>query len=54
MNSRRNGGSDKLLHPEGSAKAAGLRYVTDATPGIARQRAGTGFRYRNVERRCGS
>jgi DNA topoisomerase-1 len=48
MSSRRNGGSYKLLHPEGSAKAAGLRYVTDATPGIARQRAGTGFRYRNA------
>jgi DNA topoisomerase-1 len=35
------------LHPEGSAKAAGLRYVSDATPGIARQRTGTGFRYCN-------
>ena len=33
--------------PAGSAKAAGLRYVTDATPGIARQRAGAGFRYRD-------
>jgi len=31
--------------PEGSAKAAGLRYVSAAGPGIARQRAGTGFRY---------
>jgi len=35
------------LHPEGSARAAGLRYVSDAGPGIARQRGGTGFRYRN-------
>jgi DNA topoisomerase-1 len=32
------------LHPE-SAKAAGLRYVSDAAPGIARQRAATTFRY---------
>jgi DNA topoisomerase-1 len=28
-----------------SAKEAGLRYVTDARPGIARKRAGKGFRY---------
>jgi DNA topoisomerase-1 len=28
-----------------SAKAAGLRYVTDAGPGIRRQRAGKGFAY---------
>ena len=33
--------------PEGSAKAAGLRYVSDAEPGISRQRAGSGFRYRD-------
>jgi DNA topoisomerase-1 len=33
------------LHPEGSAKAAGLRYVGDAVPGITRRRAGTKFRY---------
>jgi len=39
----RNGNSYTL--PEGSAKAAGLRYVNDAAAGIARQRAGTGFRY---------
>ena len=30
---------------EESAEAAGLRYVTDATPGISRQKSGTGFRY---------
>jgi DNA topoisomerase-1 len=29
----------------GSAKAAGLRYVTDAMPGIRRQRHGRGFTY---------
>jgi len=28
-----------------SAEAAGLRYVTDATPGIRRQRRGRGFTY---------
>ena len=31
----------------GAAKAAGLRYVTDETPGITRQRAGATFRYRD-------
>lgn len=34
-------------NPTGSAKAAGLRYVTDATPGIARRRAASGFRYQH-------
>jgi DNA topoisomerase-1 len=31
--------------PAESAQAAGLRYVSDATPGIRRRRAGTGFSY---------
>ena len=31
--------------PEGAAKAAGLRYVNDSQPGIARLRSGGGFRY---------
>jgi DNA topoisomerase-1 len=39
----RNGSSCK--EPEGAARAAGLRYVTDAQPGIARLRSGSGFRY---------
>jgi DNA topoisomerase-1 len=39
----RNGTS--YTEPEGCAKAAGLRYVSDTEPGISRQRAGTGFRY---------
>jgi DNA topoisomerase I len=48
MNAGRNGSSyNRLLHPQGSAKAAGLRYVTDATPGLTRQRTGTGFSYHN-------
>ena len=39
----RNGSSYK--EPEGAAKAAGLRYVSDAQAGIARVRSGSGFRY---------
>ena len=36
----------EALDPEESAKAAGLRYVTDARPGIRRERAGEhAFRY---------
>src|SRR5919112_2581236 len=31
--------------PVESAQAAGLRYVSDATPGIRRKRAGKGFSY---------
>jgi DNA topoisomerase I len=31
--------------PVESAKAANLRYVTDSTPGISRQKRGTGFEY---------
>jgi len=42
MHPGRNGSS---YNPEGSARAAGLRYVTDALPGISRQRSGTGLRY---------
>ena len=32
-------------HPETSARDAGLRYVNDGTPGIARRRSGAGFSY---------
>lgn len=35
--------------PVESAKAAGLRYVTDARPGIQRVKRGTGFRYVGVD-----
>ena len=31
--------------PVASAEEAGLRYVTDAMPGIRRRRAGKGFSY---------
>ena len=34
------------VDPVESARAAGLRYVTDGTPGITRHRAGNGFAYR--------
>ncbi len=34
------------VDPEISARAAGLRYVTDAEPGITRRRRGRGFGYR--------
>src|SRR5687768_3193108 len=33
------------VHPAESAKMAGLRYVSDASPGIVRRRAGKGFKY---------
>ena len=35
-----------------AAKAAGLRYVTDAMPGISRRRAGKGFSYRDAQGRA--
>jgi DNA topoisomerase I len=38
-----------VTDPAESAKAAGLRYVTDARPGISRQRSGSGFRYRGAD-----
>ena len=43
-----NGNSYKtqpVLHPEQSAKAAGLRYISDEVPGIERRRSGKAFRY---------
>ena len=42
------------LAPEGSAKAAreaGLRYVSDARPGLSRRRAGKAFSYRDADGR---
>lgn len=35
----------ELADPEASAEAAGLRYITDAVPGVRRRRAGKGFAY---------
>src|SRR4029434_10473316 len=38
-----------ITDPHVSAKAAGLRYVTDASLGIRRKRAGKDFTYLNVD-----
>ena len=38
-----------FAEPAETAKAASLRYVSDARPGIRRRRAGTGFSYRDSE-----
>src|SRR5438132_2585333 len=35
----------QLVEPAASARAAGLRYVSDESPGIRRRRAGKGFAY---------
>lgn len=40
-----------MLHSAACASAAGLRYVSDETPGITRQRSGTAFRYRHPDGR---
>lgn len=40
-----------VTDPAQSAKEAGLRYVTDAKPGIARKRSGKGFRYVDADGR---
>jgi DNA topoisomerase I len=37
----------RLVDPVNSAKASGLRYVTDSLPGITRKRSGNAFRYLN-------
>ena len=38
-----------ITDPVESAKAAGLRYVSDAQPGLHRRRRGTGFSYVDAE-----
>jgi DNA topoisomerase-1 len=38
-----------ITDPVASAKIAGLRYVSDARPGIGRRRSGKGFRYVNPD-----
>ncbi|MBS4049259.1 MAG: DNA topoisomerase IB [Alphaproteobacteria bacterium] len=37
------------LTPEAAAREAGLRYVSDAGPGLRRQRSGIGFSYRDTD-----
>lgn len=39
---------EELKDPVKSAEVVGLNYVSDQTPGICRQRAGKGFRYRDA------
>src|SRR2546426_5681784 len=41
----------ELVDPIESARAAGLRYVSDLSSGIRRKRAGKGFTYSNGEGR---
>lgn len=41
----------ELTDPVQAAKASGLRYVTDRSPGITRRRAGKGFQYFTAENR---
>jgi DNA topoisomerase-1 len=41
--------TDLPADPRESARAAGLRYSTDARPGITRRRAGRGFGYRDPD-----
>jgi DNA topoisomerase-1 len=41
-----------ITDPEASARAAGLRYVTDVRPGIRRKHAGKGFSYLGVDGRA--
>src|SRR6201996_4212417 len=38
-----------ITDPAESAKAAGLRYVSDSQPGIHRRRRGTGFQYLDAD-----
>jgi DNA topoisomerase-1 len=38
-----------ITDPVASAKAVGLRYVSDSEPGLRRRRAGKGFRYLDAE-----
>ena len=40
-----------ITDPVESARAAGLRYVSDTMPGIRRRRTGAGFRYVDEEGR---
>src|SRR6476661_4778492 len=40
---------EPALDPLAAARAASLRYVNDATPGITRRRAGTGVSYRDPQ-----
>jgi len=36
---------ETIVDPKGAAESAGLRYVSDARPGIRRKKVGSGFTY---------
>ena len=38
-----------IIDPKDAAESAGLRYVSDARPGIRRKKAGTGFGYTRAD-----
>src|ERR1700761_3611076 len=40
---------EAIVDPKGAAESAGLRYVSDARPGLRRRRTGTRFTYRRAE-----
>jgi hypothetical protein len=42
-------GVPTIVDPRGAAEAAALRYVSDARPGIGRNKAGTGFSYTRAD-----
>jgi DNA topoisomerase I len=47
--SKRKKAKEVTTDPVEPAKAAGLRYVSDAQPGLHRRRRGTGFSYVDVD-----
>src|SRR4051812_27380661 len=40
---------ETIVEPQDAAESAGLRYVSDARPGIRRKKAGTGFTYTRAD-----
>ena len=40
---------ETIVDPRDAAESAGLRYVSDARPGIRRKKAGTGFSYTRAD-----
>jgi DNA topoisomerase-1 len=48
---RRSPDQEAPADPRAAARDAGLRYTTDARPGVTRRRSGTGFSYRDPEGR---
>jgi DNA topoisomerase I len=42
-------GVQTIVDPRDAAESAGLRYISDARPGIRRKKAGTGFTYTRAD-----